>query len=173
MARTLRDYVKDDVRRLADRITLLEPHGPPDLAEASDFASSVSDIYAELGSSPPQIRANESPRSYELRSIGELQRQIPNRPQTPLSALAAMPDQAFRQMRDEIVASARTAARRWAPPGQLRERWVDLGRGAMATEFVGDSMSTWSPFMRPATAVKRFSRPNGEPLRVNRRTVVK
>ena len=95
MARTARDYLINDVRRLADRVTPLDDHGPPDPAVTADFAATVDPIYREFGSSAPLPRRSESPRGYELRVIGELQRQIPNHKPVPLSALAAMPDGAF------------------------------------------------------------------------------
>jgi hypothetical protein len=170
VAKTARDYLRDDIARLADRATLLDDHGPPDNAVSSDFAQSVSDIYAELGSSAPLPLRSESPRGYELRVISELQKQIPNHKPIPLSALAAQPDAAFRLQRDQIVSAARVAAQSYAPPGTLRERRVKQG-GQTVTEFAGSPLTWMSHFMRPGMAVKRFRDAAGNTIHPNRRTV--
>src|SRR5271167_3320986 len=169
MARTARDYLINDIKRLSDRAELLADHGPPDPAVTGDFAAQVDPIYREFGRSAPLPLRSESPRGYELRVIGELQRQIPGHKPVPLSALAAMPDAAFQQQRDQIVSAARAAAQSWAPPNTLRERKVNHA-GLTCTEFVGDALTCWAPFMRPRMAVKQL-RVNGKPLRPNRTTV--
>jgi hypothetical protein len=169
--KTARDYLADDARRLADRAELLQDHGPPDPAVTGDFAQSVSDIYREFGSSAPLPLRSESPRGYELRVISELQRQIPDQKPVPLSALAALPDSAFQQQRDQIIASARTAAQSYAPPGTLRERKVRDAAGLTCTEFAGDPRVWLSHFMRPAIAVARFKNADGSTRRPNRTTV--
>jgi hypothetical protein len=169
MARTARDYLISDVRRLADRAELLGSHGPPDPAVTSDFAARVDPIYREFGSFAPLPLRSESPRGYELRVIGELQRQIPGQRALPLTALAAMPDAAFQQQRDQIVSAARVAAQSYAPPGQLRERRVNHG-GLTVTEFAGDPQVWLSHFTRPGTAVRRFRNAAGNTLLPNRTT---
>jgi hypothetical protein len=164
------DFLAEDVRRLSDRATLLEDHGPPDPAVTGDFAAEVDDIYKEFGSSAPLPRRDESPRGYELRVLSELQRQIPGHKPIPLSALAAQPDSAFQLQRDQIISAARVAAQSYAPPGQLRERRSSL-RGLTVTEFVGDPRVWLSHFMRPGMAVARFRDAAGKTIHPNRRTV--
>jgi hypothetical protein len=170
MAKTAREVRRDDIARLSDRAELLANHGPPDPAVTSDFAAAVDPIYKEFGSSAPLPLRSESPRGFELRVIGELQRQIPNQKPLALSALAALPDAAFQLQRDQVIAAARVAAQSCAPVGTLRERRVNHG-GVPVTEFCGDPHACWAPFMRPAVAIKRFKNALGATIRPNRTTV--
>jgi hypothetical protein len=119
MARTARDYLANDIRRLADRAELLADHRPPDPAVTADFAAAVDPIYREFGSSAPLPLRSESPRGYELRVLSELQRQIPGQRPIQLSALASLPDAAFQLQRDQVISAARVAAQSYAPPGPI------------------------------------------------------
>jgi hypothetical protein len=137
-----------------------------------DAFNAYNSAYQSLGTrgSPPPLAA-ESPFSYRRRLASGLQSHTEKWRDANLHDLS---DDAMANVEPLIIAEvAATVADHTRPndDGTLRmiKKTGDGGHGV--TEFAGNPLSWMNAFMAPPKIVKRFQRPNGSPLRIQRRTV--
>lgn len=116
-------------------------------------------VYAALGRQTPEILPGESPMAFRHRLADGLKDTSESLKKTVMDAL---PDDVFATIEDHVYADALEASKKPIPNAPLLLRphhYKDSATGHEITEYFGDNLACWSPFMSPG-AVSKVRRPS-------------